>query len=199
LFTGDEKQERFEEVFYRIKKMRRIYTIFDTETTGLSLDQGDRIIEMAAIKIIDGRITNEKFEALINPERLISLSASAVNGITNEMVENKPTMYKILPKFLRFVGDSALVAHNASFDKKFLQAEINKCGINLPIPKFVCTLRLSKKIFPYERRHNLDVVAKRMGVGIQEEDRHRALGDVKITAEVFIKFLEIMKVSYKTS
>ncbi len=178
--------------------MRRMYTIFDTETTGLSPDQGDRIIEMAAIKIVDGKITNEKFEALVNPERPISLSASAVNGITDEMVENKPTMYKVLPKFLRFVGDSALVAHNASFDKKFLQAEINLCGINLPIPKFVCTLNLSRKLFPYERSHNLDVVARRMGVGIQEEDRHRALGDVKVTAQVFIKFLEIMNMNYKT-
>jgi DNA polymerase-3 subunit epsilon len=173
--------------------MRRIYTIFDTETTGLSPDQGDRIVEMAAIKIVDGRITNEKFEALINPERPISFSALAVNGITNEMVENKPTMHKILPKFLQFVGDSALVAHNAPFDKKFLQAEINKCGINLPIPKFVCTLSMSRKLYPQERRHNLDVVASRMGVGMVEEDRHRALGDVKITAEVFIKFLEIIK------
>ncbi|NQV00132.1 MAG: 3'-5' exonuclease [Parcubacteria group bacterium] len=173
--------------------MRKTYTIFDTETTGLSPDQGDRIIEMAAIKIVDGRITNEKFDELINPERSISLSASAVNGITDEMVENKPTMKKVLPKFLQFVGDSALVAHNAPFDKKFLQAEINQCGINLPIPKFVCTLSLSRKLYSQENRHNLDVVASRMGVGIQEEDRHRALGDVKITAEVFIKFLEIIK------
>ena len=168
--------------------MRKIYTIFDTETTGLSPDQGDRIIEMAAIKVVDGRITNEKFDALINPEKPISLSASAVNGITDEMVENKPKMDKVLPKFLKFVGDSALVAHNAPFDKKFLQAEINKCGTNLPIPKFVCTLRMSRKLYPAERSHNLDNVASRLGVGMVEEDRHRALGDVKITAQVFIKF-----------
>lgn len=173
--------------------MRKIYTIFDTETTGLSPDQGDRIIEMAAIKIIDGKITNEKFDALIDPQVPISLSASAVNGITDNMVKNKPTMDKILPKFLNFVGDSALVAHNAKFDKKFLQAEINKAGINLPIPKFVCTLNLSRKIFPYERSHNLDVIADRLDIRIKEEERHRALGDVMITAQVFIKFLEIIK------
>lgn len=173
--------------------MRKTYTIFDTETTGLSPEQGDRIIEMAALKIVDGNITDEKFEALINPEVPISLGASAVNGITDEMVQGKPKMKEILPKFLQFVGDSALVAHNAPFDKKFLQAEINKAGINLPIPKFVCTLNLSRKIFPHQRSHNLDKVAARLGIGIKEEHRHRALGDVEITAQVFIKFLEIIK------
>jgi DNA polymerase-3 subunit epsilon len=170
--------------------MRKIYTIFDTETTGLSPANGDRIIEMAAIKVIDGQITREKFDTLINPERSISLSASAVNGITDDMVQGKPKMSEILPKFLQFVGDSALVAHNAQFDKMFLEAEINKCGINLPIPKFVCTLNLSRKIFPYERSHNLDSVARRLG--IEGGDRHRALGDVNITAQVFIKFLNII-------
>lgn len=173
--------------------MRKIYTIFDTETTGLSPDQGDRIIEMAAVKIIDGKITDEKFDALVNPQIPISLSASAVNGITDDMVRGKPAMDKVLPKFLNFVGDSALVAHNAKFDKKFLQAEINKAGINLPIPKFVCTLDLSRKIFSYERSHNLDKVAERLNIRIEEKDRHRALGDVLITAQVFIKFLEIIK------
>jgi len=169
--------------------MDKIYTVFDTETTGLSPNRGDRIIEIAAMKIIDGQLSDETFVTLINPERSLSLAAQAVNGISAEMVKDAPKMHKILPHFMDFIGGSTLVAHNAQFDIKFLKAELQKCGLSGVIPPVMCTLSLSRKFFSYQNKHNLDVVTSRFGIKIK--NRHRALGDVEATAQVFLKFLEM--------
>ncbi len=172
-----------------------VYTVFDTETTGLSPYKGDRVIELAALKIIDGKISQETFVTLINPERNIPYAASSVNGITDAMVKDAPVMFDVLPYFMEFIGDSVIVAHNAKFDMRFLESEIKLCGLDNKLPQSICTVEMSRKLFPYQRYHNLDVVTKRIGVKIS--DRHRALGDVIATAEVFLRFIEQEKLVRK--
>lgn len=169
--------------------MPQIYTVFDTETTGLYPGGGDRIVEIAAIQIIDGEISNEEFVTLINPERAIPFAASRVNNISDAMVRNAPIMKEILPLFMEFIEGTTLVAHNANFDMRFLKSECEICGIHTPLPESICTVQLSRKIFPHERYHNLDDVSFRLDIEI--EDRHRALGDVQATAQAFLKLNEL--------
>lgn len=168
------------------KIMSPIYTVFDTETTGLNPEKGDRIIEIAAIQIIDQKISNETFVTLFNPERPLAPEAAKVNGITPEMVEDAPHIKDILPYFLEFVGTSTLVAHNAEFDMKFLRAEMKNCGLKNRLPPVLCTLEMSRQHFSFQRHHNLDAVTKRFNIKIS--NRHRALGDVIATAQVFLEF-----------
>lgn len=169
---------------------KHIFVVFDVETTGLYPDRGDRIIEIAGIKIVDGKIQEEQvFNTLVNPGRPISPEASEVSKITDAMVTDAPTMADVLPKFLEFIEDSTLVAHNAQFDMSFLQSEMMHAQLETSLPQYQCTLDLSRRIFPYQQQHNLDIVMRRMNVKTTG-DRHRALTDVVATAEVFLQFFK---------
>ena len=165
------------------------YIIFDTETTGLNPKMGDRIVEIAAVKVVNGRISNETFDSLINPHRLIDHGAARVNRITNEMLRNAPESSEVIPKFLDFVGSDTLVAHNAGFDLAFLANEMMLLGLNTDsLPKSLCTLELAKKKLPDLARFNLNALIQHFG--ISTERRHRALDDVLATAEVFCNLHE---------
>lgn len=170
--------------------LKKAYTVIDVETTGLNPLTGDKITEIAAIKIINGKIqTENSFVTLINPEREISSEASQISQITNAMVKDAPKMREIVENFTKFIEHSIIIGHNIEFDIGFIRMELEQCGINSGDPRHVCTMQLSQKIFPYQQRHNLDIVMQRMKVTSKGE-RHRALTDVIATAEVFLKFCE---------
>ncbi len=172
-----------------------IFTVFDVETTGLDAKSGDRIIEIAGVRIEGGMVQKEKtFLSLVNPEREISWEAGVINRITNQEVAAAPLINLILPQFLQFAEGSILIAHNAAFDLSFLHAEKEMCWGYVDIPECICTMQLSRSIFPNEFRHNLDIVAKRLGLN-SEGLRHRALPDVLLTADVFLQLIEKGRIS----
>ncbi|MDP3976082.1 MAG: 3'-5' exonuclease [bacterium] len=165
------------------------YVIFDTETTGLSPQTGDRMIEIAAVRVFNGQITKEIFQSFINPQRPLSAGASRVNGITADMLVGAPPAAEVIPKFLQFVGQDTLVAHNAEFDLDFLEAEMRLLGLDpAQLPGNICTVELARAKLPELERHNLDALIQHFG--IQFERRHRALDDVLATAKVFVQLHE---------
>ena len=163
--------------------MLPVFTIFDTETTGLSPRSGDRIVEIAAIKIKGVDLLGE-FQELINPERRIPHESQKIHNISDEMVQDADTIDIVLPKFLEFVADSILIAHNASFDLSFINHEIEKTGILHPPLEAICTVSLARKTLPQLHSHSLDSLIQYMGIIC--ERRHRALDDVKATAKAFL-------------
>ncbi len=172
------------------------FAILDTETTGLNYKKGnyqDRIVELAVIKIRNGEVQKEEyFSVLINPERKIPPAASRINKITDDMVADAPLFKDIAEEFLDFLKDvDYLFIHNAKFDLGFLEAETEKCKRKLILPKTVCSVDLSRELYPELKAHNLNAIAKRFNLSIKENEcRHRALGDVILTGEILLKFYE---------
>lgn len=164
------------------------YVVFDIETTGLKAAT-DEITEIGAVKIENGRIT-DRFSQLINPGRPIPPRITELTGITDEMVAGMPSIEEVLPKFLDFCTDCVVVAHNAGFDTGFIRQKSARCGLKFN-NKIVDTLRLSRELFPENAKHTLDAVAKRLDVSL--ENHHRAVDDAEATAEIFLKFMQIIK------
>ncbi len=165
------------------------WVVFDVETTGLDPRQGDKICEIAAIKLIENRKVDQ-FHSLVNPERPISSGAYRVNQITDEMVKDAPTITVILPQFLSFIEGSVLVAYNIGFDLGFIGRETEEKGETLP-PVLVDVLTLARKLMPQIGRFPLGHVAESLGISFPQ--RHRALADVEVTAKIFGHFLSILK------
>ncbi|MBI3336927.1 3'-5' exonuclease [Candidatus Peregrinibacteria bacterium] len=165
------------------------FTVFDLETTGLDPRKGERIIEIAALRIEEKQITEKKFQSLVNPERSISWEAKQIHKISNDDVRLAPTIDIVLPKFLDFACDSILIAHNAQFDMSFLEQEKECCWGYVDLPECFCTMRLSQRVFPREFRHNLDALAVRLGIPLPTE-RHRAMPDVLVTALALLKLID---------
>ncbi len=161
--------------------------VFDLETTGFSPRAGDEIVEIGAIKTIAGKITGE-FHSLVNPIRPISPGASAVNGITNDMVADAPLMENVLPGFLDFIGDSPLVAHNAAFDLSFLAWKIAEMGLPARSNIVFDTMQLSRRLHPEFYNHKLEGIVDQLG--IEEPVGHRAVSDAVSTFAVFKKLIE---------
>lgn len=165
-------------------------TVFDVETTGLDPRRGHRVIELAGVRIEDGRVREDKiFASLVNPEREIPLEAKQIHQISDEEVAGAPLIATVLPKFLEFASGSMLFAHNASFDHGFLEAEKAYCWGYIDVPPCFCTMRLSQSLYPREFRHNLDVVCHRFNLEYPT-DRHRALGDAILTAQALVKMVD---------
>ena len=164
------------------------FVVFDLETTGFS-NINDKITEIGAVKIRDFKIV-DRFSELVNPEKDISYRVQELTGITNEMVKDKPTIEEILPKFMEFVGNDVLVAHNADFDTGFIMQKCKEQGIEYKNKK-VDTLMLARIMLPNLKRYKLDKVAKE--VGVQLLNHHRAVDDAEATANIYIKFLEMLK------
>jgi len=167
----------------------RDYTVLDIETTGLSRNR-HKITELAAARFKNGRRADE-FQTLVNPEVPIPGFITHLTGISNSMVKDAPKIQKALPEFMDFLGSSVIVAHNASFDhgfiaynaKEHLNAELNNSTL--------CTRRLANRIVP-------DLPSKRLAAlcelfKIQNEQAHRAMGDVNATAQVFDKFITLLR------
>jgi len=163
--------------------MDPIFTIFDLETTGLSPFNGDRIVEVAAIKIQGIELVGE-YESLVNPERPIPYEAMKVHHISDDMVKDAPIITDVLPKFLEFIAGTTLIAHNAQFDMSFINHEIERNSILHPPIEAICTVNLARRVLPQLPRHNLDTLIEHMNIKCPQ--RHRALDDVKATAKAFL-------------
>lgn len=158
------------------------YVVVDVETTGLSPWRGDRVVEIGALRVSGGQIVG-KFLQLVNPEMPIPPEVQAIHGITNEDVFDQPTMAEVLPGFFSFAANLPLVAHNAAFDRSFLESECRTCQMEHPDTRYLCTVELSRWLNPMLPRHNLDTLIRYFGIRVQA--RHRAFGDVLATQQLY--------------
>ena len=168
-----------------------IYTVFDTETTGLNPSGGDEIIQMGAARIVNGKLLRqESFEQLVDPQRMIPAVTIPIHGITQDMVRGQPTIGEVLPAFHVFAQDTVLVAHNAAFDMKFLQLKEAETGLvfNHPV---LDTLLLSAVVHPNQESHRLEAIAERFNITVL--GRHTALGDAIVTAEVWLRLIPLLQ------
>ena len=166
------------------------YTVFDMETTGLNPSEGDEILSIGAIRIVNCRLLREeRFEQLVDPLRTIPWESVQIHGIHPEMLIGQPTIDKVLPGFQQFIENTILVAHNAAFDMRFLQMkeELTRVKIINPV---LDTLLLSAVVHPSHSNHDLEAIAQRLGVRIL--GRHTAVGDSLATGELFLKLLPLL-------
>ncbi len=163
------------------------YVVFDLETTGLEPSRGDEIISIGAVSIVKNKIiAHEIFDQLVDPAKPISPASIKIHGITQKMVRGKPKIDEVLKDFRRFSDGAVLVAHNAAFDMKFLKMKESIAGVvfNNPV---LDTMLLSSVIHPHQPAHALDLLVQRYGIALK--DRHAALGDAYMTAELFLSIL----------
>ncbi len=166
------------------------YTVFDMETTGLNPSQGDEILSIGAIRIVNCRLLREEnFEQLVDPLRPIPWASVQIHGIHPEMIIGQPAIDKVLPRFQQFAEDTILVAHNSAFDMRFLQMKEEQTAIRFINP-VLDTLLLSAVVHPAHDDHNLEAIAQRLGVRIL--GRHTAMGDALATGELFLKLLPLL-------
>jgi DNA polymerase-3 subunit epsilon len=161
--------------------------LFDTETTGLDPATGDRVIEIAAIELINDLPTGKQFYALLDPERDIPTESTRIHGITNFHVENKPKFADVADEMLAFFADAPLVAHNAPFDFAFIDAELARIGKPpLGMARMIDTLAIAKARYP-GMPNNLDALCTRLEIDRSERVTHNALLDCKLLAEVYVE------------
>lgn len=174
------------------KLLETDFVVFDLETTGAKAPPC-RVIEIGAFRVRGGQIV-EKFHSLVNPKMPIPAFVAALTGISDEMVKAAPVFLDVLDGFLRFIGDSVLVAHNAGFDMGFLNHEIGLVyGEYRVVNPCLCTVQLSRKLLPQIENHKLKTLAEHYSVPLV--NHHRASDDAKATAEIFINLLEILSSS----
>ncbi len=172
-----------------LRKMN--YVVFDTETTGLRPTEGDELLSIGAVRIVNGRIlTGETFERLIDPGRDIPKSSTEIHGITPDMVAGKPPAELVLPQFRAFAGDAVLVAYNAAFDMKFLEMKEARAGVSFDNAVLDPQL-LSIFAQPEVQNHSLGAIAQQLGVDVI--GRHTAVGDAITTAAVFVKLIDLLE------
>ena len=163
------------------------YVVFDLETTGLSPDK-NKIIEIGAVKVVDGAIT-ERFSTFVNPEVPIPYNIEQLTSIKDDMVLDAPRIEEILPEFMKFCEGTVMVAHNAEFDTGFIRKNCERMG--LPFDFTIAdTVALARILLPQLNRFKLDTVAKAVGVSL--DHHHRAVDDAACTAEIFVKFIEML-------
>jgi len=165
------------------------FVIFDVETTGLSPIDGDRIIEIAAVKVKGTRVV-DKFYSLVNPQRSIPSQATMVNNITDDMVTTAPMAGDILPQMINFIGGACVAGHNVRFDLNFLCYELALIGrrLNDHTPA-VDTLKMARDLLPYLSNHKLAYLARSLGVVVDQT--HRAMADVELTVAVFLRLMDM--------
>jgi DNA polymerase-3 subunit epsilon len=161
--------------------------VLDTETTGLDPKTGHRLIEIGCIEVEDLLPTGRHFHRLMDPERLIEPDAIRVHGITDEMVRGKPLFREHCEELLEFIGDAPVVAHNAAFDRGFVNFELERAGRTvIHEDRWIDTLKLAQKRFP-GMYNSLDALCKRFKISLAEREKHGALIDAKLLAMVYLE------------
>ena len=165
--------------------MREI--VFDTETTGLSPQNGDRMVEIGCVELFNRVETGSTFHSYFNPGRAMPSEAEAVHGLGDRFLSDKPSFGERCDELLAFIGDSPMIAHNASFDFGFINHELGSCG-QTPVcgSRMVCTLSLARQKFP-GAKHSLDALCTRFGVDRSVRVKHGALIDAQLLAQVYVE------------
>jgi DNA polymerase-3 subunit epsilon len=165
--------------------MREI--VFDTETTGLDPLQGDRVVEIGCIELLNSIPSGQTFHRYLNPERDVPAAAFAVHGLSADFLKTHPQFVEVVEDFLAFIGDAPLIAHNASFDMGFLNAELNRAGKPaLARDRVIDTLVLARRKFP-GGSNRLDDLCTRFGIDNSRRTKHGALLDAELLAEVYLE------------
>ncbi len=165
--------------------MREI--VLDTETTGLDPQDGHRLVEIAVVELIDRVPSGEEYQWYLNPERDVPEEARAVHGLTLDFLKDQPLFPQIIDEFLSFISDSALIIHNAEFDLGFLNNELVACGYSsLDSHQVVDTLLVARNMFPGAPA-SLDALCKRFGIENQHRQKHSALVDCHLLAQVYLE------------
>lgn len=169
------------------------YVVFDTETTGLLPSDGDEIVQIAAVRLVNGRrVETEVFDTLVNPGRSIPPRSTEVHGISESMVADAPKIDVVGRQFHKFAEGAVLIAHNAPFDMEFLRRHETDIGLSFDNP-ILDTVLLSAVVFGQDETHSLDALCHRLGITIPEEVRHTAIGDTVATADAFLKLVPMMR------
>jgi DNA polymerase-3 subunit epsilon len=163
--------------------MREI--ILDTETTGLSF-KADRVIEIGAVEMIDWNLTGKAYHRYINPQREVSKEAFRVHGISTEFLKSKPVFKRLADRFLEFIGDARLVAHNANFDISMLNAELARIDYPPIQNEVVDTMQMARDVRA-GGRHTLDALCSYYGIDGSRREKHGALLDAELLAQVYIE------------
>jgi DNA polymerase-3 subunit epsilon len=166
--------------------MRQI--VLDTETTGLEVQRGHRVVEIGCVELVQRRPTGRRFHYYLNPERAIDEGARAVTGIDEEFLRDKPRFREIVDEFLAFIDGAEIIAHNAAFDVGFLDAELARAGVGSTLAtraRVLDTLALAREKFPGQR-NSLDALCKRLDVDNSHRGLHGALLDANLLAEVYL-------------
>lgn len=170
--------------------MQARLVVLDTETTGLEVEQGHRIVEVACVEIIGRKVTGRHFREYVNPQREIDAGALGIHGISSEELADKPVFADICDSFLAFIKDSELVIHNASFDVGFIEAEMARIGAQPPrladhCAKITDSLAEARSL-RRGKKNSLDALCKEYGVDASRRDYHGALLDAELLAEVYL-------------
>jgi DNA polymerase-3 subunit epsilon len=161
--------------------------VLDTETTGFDPKTGDRLIEVGCIEIEDLLPTGRMYHTLVYPERLIPPDAIRVHGITDEKVKGAPRFHEVVGELMEFIGDAPVIAHNAAFDRSFIDHECGLCGHpRLEETRWIDTLKLAQSRFP-GMANSLDALCKRFKISLVERTLHGALIDARLLAEVYLE------------
>jgi DNA polymerase-3 subunit epsilon len=165
--------------------MREI--VFDTETTGLSPKDGHRLVEIGCVEIVNRVHTGQTFHAYINPDRSMPAEAEAVHGLSEKFLSDKPRFHEVVGGLIEFLGDSPLVAHNATFDFAFLNWELEECGrAAISLTRMVDTLTMARSRHP-GAKHSLDALCSRYGIDRSQRIKHGALLDAELLAQVYVE------------
>ena len=165
--------------------MREI--VLDTETTGLDPAEGHRIVEIGAVELMNHVATGATFHRYINPERPMPPEAEAVHGLGDAFLADKPVFAAVVSDFVAFIADAPLVIHNAAFDMRFLNAELERCGLpHLPAARAVDTVAMARRRFPGSPA-NLDALCRRFSIDLSAREKHGALLDSELLAEVYLE------------
>jgi DNA polymerase III subunit epsilon len=167
--------------------MRQI--ILDTETTGLSWEKGNRIVEIGCVELINRRPSGRTYQQYLNPEREMEMGAMEVTGLTRDFLSDKPVFSAVVDDFLAFIKDAELVIHNAEFDMGFINNELNMLGASytnaLQQTNVLDTLKLARNLYPGQR-NSLDALCKRLGVENKHRQLHGALLDAELLSDVYL-------------
>jgi len=167
--------------------MREI--VFDTETTGFEPGDGHRIVEIGLVELMEHLPTGKELRFYLNPEREVPIESQRVHGLSNEFLADKPLFAEVADEFLDFIGDAPLVIHNASFDIKFINAELARVGKPaIPLHRAIDTIEIARRKLP-GARYSLDELCKRFAIDLSARTKHGALLDCQLTAQVYLELI----------